>query len=176
MTLRELVFRGRVCAAETPQICPLPAHRQRNEACRRALSREQFDSVRLHVGLGYSAGVAGLASAISLENTSLYSDLQRSEAFMAKGQSISHTGSFGWSVLSGEIVWSNETFRIFECDPVTKPTLVLERTHPADRVFVRQTIERASSERGRLITGLQAALSMRTRCERRHPSSRPIAV
>jgi PAS domain S-box-containing protein len=75
--------------------------------------------------------------------------LRRSETYLAEAQSISQTGSFGWSVLSGEIVWSDETFRIFECDPVTKPTveLVIERTHPADREFVRQTIERASSER-----------------------------
>src|SRR6202043_4169832 len=62
-------------------------------------------------------------AAISLENASLYSDLQRSysdlhrsEAFLAQGQSISHTGSFGWSVLSGEIYWSEETYNIFEYD------------------------------------------------------------
>jgi GAF domain-containing protein len=48
-------------------------------------------------------------AAISLENARLYSDLQRSEAFLAEEQSISHTGSFGWSVLSGEIYWSEET-------------------------------------------------------------------
>ena len=53
-------------------------------------------------------------AAISLENASLYSDLQRSEAFLAQGQSISHTGSFGWNVLSGEIYWSEETYNIFE--------------------------------------------------------------
>src|SRR6202171_3802354 len=72
--------------------------------------------------------------------------LQRSEAYLAEAQRLSHTGSFGWSLLSGEIFWSDETFRIFECNPVTKPTveLMIERTHPADRVFVRQTIERAS--------------------------------
>jgi len=45
-------------------------------------------------------------AAISLENASLYSDLQRSysdlhrsEAFLAQGQSISQTGSIGWNVL-----------------------------------------------------------------------------
>jgi GAF domain-containing protein len=41
-------------------------------------------------------------AAISLENAALYTDLQRSEAFLAQGQRISHTGSFGWSVASGE--------------------------------------------------------------------------
>src|SRR5205807_2652404 len=36
-------------------------------------------------------------AAISLENANLYSDLQRSEDFLAQGQSISHTGSFAWN-------------------------------------------------------------------------------
>src|SRR6202040_115187 len=76
-------------------------------------------------------------AAISLENASLYSDLQRSEAFLAEGQSISHTGSFGWSVLSGEIYWSEETYNIFEHDRAAEPTLefVLSRIHPDDREF-----------------------------------------
>ena len=53
-------------------------------------------------------------AAISLENASLFSDLQRSEAYLAQGQSISHTGSFGWNLSSGEIYWSEETYKIFE--------------------------------------------------------------
>src|SRR6202011_2703089 len=85
-------------------------------------------------------------AAISLENASLYSDLQRSEAFLAQGQSISHTGSFGWSVLSGEIYWSAETYQIFECDRAVTPTLKLafQRIHPDDRDLVQQTLDRAS--------------------------------
>ncbi len=87
-------------------------------------------------------------AAISLENAGLYSDLQRSEAFLAQGQSISHTGSFGWSVSSGEIYWSEETHNIFEHDRAAKPTLefALSRIHPDDRNLVEQTIDRASNE------------------------------
>jgi transcriptional regulator with GAF, ATPase, and Fis domain len=78
-------------------------------------------------------------AAISLENANLYSDLQRSEAYLAQGQSISRTGSFGRGVLSGEIYWSEETYKIFEHDRSVKPTLgsVLERIHPDDRDYVR---------------------------------------
>ncbi|MEA2958826.1 MAG: hypothetical protein QOJ58_4370, partial [Alphaproteobacteria bacterium] len=85
-------------------------------------------------------------AAISLENASLYSDLQRSEAFLAQGQTLSHTGSFGWSVLSGEIYWSEETYKIFEHDRVAKPTLewIMQRIHPDDRDRVQQTRDRAS--------------------------------
>src|SRR5580698_5162707 len=63
--------------------------------------------------------------------------LRRSEAYLAEAQRISHTGSFGWDVSSGEVYWSEETFRIFEYDPANKPTVevILLRTNPEDRVF-----------------------------------------
>jgi len=88
-------------------------------------------------------------AAISLENASLYSDLQRSEAFLAEGQSISHTGSFGWGVLSGEIYWSEETYNIFEHDRAAKPTLewIMQRVHPDDKDLVQQTIDLATKEK-----------------------------
>src|ERR1700746_2926211 len=46
--------------------------------------------------------------------------LQRSEAYLAEAQRLSHTGSFGWRPSTGEIVWSEETFRIFQYYTVTK--------------------------------------------------------
>ncbi len=75
--------------------------------------------------------------------------LRRSEAYLAEAQRLSHTGSFGWTIPSGEIYWSRETFRIFECEPTTKVTLelILQRTHPEDRSTVQQLIERATSEK-----------------------------
>jgi PAS domain S-box-containing protein len=75
--------------------------------------------------------------------------LRQSEMYLAEAQRLSHTGSFGWDVLSGEIYWSDETYRIFGCDGTTKPTadLVMERTHPDDRMLLRQMIDRASIER-----------------------------
>jgi predicted ATPase/signal transduction histidine kinase len=99
---------------------------------------------------GHIAVLELLASqaAISLENARLYSDLLRSETFLAEGQSISSTGSFGWNVPSGEVYWSEETYKIFEHDRAAKPTLasVLRRFHPDDRDLVRQTLDRASRE------------------------------
>jgi PAS domain S-box-containing protein len=75
--------------------------------------------------------------------------LQRSEAYLAEAQRISHTGSFGWDVSSGKILWSEETFRIFEYDPANKPTsqVILLRTHPEDRVFVQETLDQTARDR-----------------------------
>src|SRR3981189_1212018 len=39
--------------------------------------------------------------------------LQRSEAYLAEAQRLTHTGSWGWGPSTGEIIWSEETFRIF---------------------------------------------------------------
>src|SRR5215813_9802852 len=74
--------------------------------------------------------------------------LRRSEALLAEAQTLSQTGSFGWQVATGEVHWSEETFRIFRYDRTTKPTMerALQRVHPDDAALVQQTIERASQE------------------------------
>ena len=72
--------------------------------------------------------------------------LRRSETYLAEAQGLSKTGSFGWRPSTGEIIWSDETFRIFEYDRTMTPTveLILQRIHPEDAPLVKQTIERAS--------------------------------
>jgi PAS domain S-box-containing protein len=74
--------------------------------------------------------------------------LRQSEAYLSEAQQLSHTGSFGWRLSNSEIVWSEETYRIFQYDRTTKPTveLVLQRVHPEDANLVSQTIERASRD------------------------------
>jgi PAS domain S-box-containing protein len=74
---------------------------------------------------------------------------QRGEAYLSEAQKLSHTGSFGWDVPSGAIYWSRETFRIFELDPSAKPTieLIVQRTHPEDRLALQQFMESASRQR-----------------------------
>jgi predicted ATPase/signal transduction histidine kinase/CheY-like chemotaxis protein len=101
-------------------------------------------------------------AAISLENAYLYTDLwqenserrraedalRRSEAYSAEAQNLSHTGSFGWNTHSGEIWWSAETFRIFEFEPGNQPNLAraIQQTHPQDRAFLEQALDRARRE------------------------------
>jgi PAS domain S-box-containing protein len=74
--------------------------------------------------------------------------LRQSEMYLAEAQQLSRTGSFSWDVSSGEILWSEESFRIFGHDQVPSVTvdMVLRRTHPEDRALVQSTIDRASRE------------------------------
>src|SRR4029077_9090436 len=76
--------------------------------------------------------------------------LRRSEAFLAEGQRISHTGSWSWKVSSGEVSWSEEHFRIFGFDPEkTKPSfqLFMETVHSEDRSTIEQNLDRAVREK-----------------------------
>jgi C4-dicarboxylate-specific signal transduction histidine kinase len=77
--------------------------------------------------------------------TAVNEQLRRSQAYLAKAQRLSHTGSFGWKPSTSEFFWSEETFRIFQYDRTTTPTveLVFRRVHPDDAALVKQTIERA---------------------------------
>src|SRR5277367_4036159 len=75
----------------------------------------------------------------------LTQELRRREAYLTEAQRLSHTGSFGWRLDTGEIVWSDETYRIFEYDRSVKPTTdaVVQRVHPEDRIGVKEVINRS---------------------------------
>src|SRR6266478_815312 len=62
-------------------------------------------------------------------------ELQRRWQYLAEAQRLSHAGTFGWKVDSGELVWSDETYRILGFARETNPTLdlVFKRVHPEDR-------------------------------------------
>jgi len=111
---------------------------------------ETFGAMVLVLMMGGAIG--WLLHRLLLSEARANESLGRSEAYLTEAQRLSLTGSFGWNVSSGEIYWSQETFRIFEYDPATKLTLelVLQRTHPEDRALARQVIDRASQERKEL--------------------------
>jgi PAS domain S-box-containing protein len=94
-------------------------------------------------------GIVGNAIDLT-EHELLTQELRRREAYLAEAQRLSHTGSFGWKPGSGENVWSDETYRIFEYDPAEKITLdmIMERVHPEDRNLVFEIVERASTSGG----------------------------
>jgi PAS domain S-box-containing protein len=84
--------------------------------------------------------------AAMVEQKRIEAALLHSEMYLTEAQRLSGTGSFGWNIASGEIVWSEQTFRIFGYDRTMRPTLelIVQRTHPEDRAAVQQIIDRAS--------------------------------
>jgi PAS domain S-box-containing protein len=88
-----------------------------------------------------------VGTAIDLtEHELLTQELHLREVYLAEAQRLSHTGSFGWKTYNGEIIWSDETYRIFEYDRCERPTLdmVLQRVDPQDRFLLQEVIERVS--------------------------------
>jgi len=74
--------------------------------------------------------------------------LQRSEAYLAEAQRLSHTGSFGWRPSTGEILWSEKPFESSNTtDRRNRPSKVssngsIRTTQPV----VTETVERASQD------------------------------
>ncbi len=99
-------------------------------------------------------------AAIAIERDHTEAALRQSEAYLAQAQQLSRTGSFGWNLASGRIIWSNETFCILGYNRQIEPTLerLFDRVHPEDLAHVRWTIDQAMRDR----TGfdLQHRLSM----------------
>lgn len=71
--------------------------------------------------------------------------LQRNEAFLAKAQRLSSTGSFWWRVATDETIWSEEIYRIFEVDQSAPLTieLIADRYHPEDIPLLEEVRTRA---------------------------------
>jgi PAS domain S-box-containing protein len=71
--------------------------------------------------------------------------LERSEAFLSDAQRLSRTGSIAMSLPTGDMWWSEETYRIFGFPDDVMPCmdLILARTHPDDVMLVRRAHEHA---------------------------------
>jgi two-component system sensor histidine kinase UhpB len=62
--------------------------------------------------------------------------LRRSQEQLAEAQSLAHIGSFDWDLLTDEVVWSAEQYRVFGVAPADASLhsdFVLDRVHPEDR-------------------------------------------
>jgi PAS domain S-box-containing protein len=78
--------------------------------------------------------------------------LGTSESFLSRAQSLSHTGSFGWNVSTGEVFWSEETYKITGYPLEVRPSLqlVFDRIAPDDRAKVQEAMTLASQSGGDL--------------------------
>jgi PAS domain S-box-containing protein len=76
--------------------------------------------------------------------------LRLSEAHLAAGERLTHTGSWSWNVATGELFWSQETYRIFGFDPAKDSASIrdtfLARIHPEDRAIVEAGLQNPSAQ------------------------------
>lgn len=88
---------------------------------------------------------------VAIQRTLAQEKLQRSEAYLAEAQKLTHTGSWAWDVRNQKVLYcSDEMFRIFGLDPLqTLPTRknFRQRLHPEDRDRVDKRFERSLRER-----------------------------
>jgi PAS domain S-box-containing protein len=77
--------------------------------------------------------------------------LQRSEAYLAEAQRLTHTGSWAWGLAGRDALHlSEEWYRIYGFDPENGPPTLeehLQRTHPEDRARLRGALDRAIAEK-----------------------------
>jgi PAS domain S-box-containing protein len=77
--------------------------------------------------------------------------LQRSEAYLAEAQRLTHTGSWAWRVAGKDAVHlSEEWYRIYGFDPENGPPALeerLQRIHPEDRARWQGALDRAIAEK-----------------------------
>ena len=87
--------------------------------------------------------VLAAQAAISLENARLYSELRRSDLYLAEAQRLTKTGSYGWPIDGSSITWSDEARRIYGFEPGTKQTTVdvQQLMDPEDRLSSERQVK-----------------------------------
>ena len=79
-------------------------------------------------------------------------ELRRSEAFLAQAQRVTSTGSLWFKVATGEIIWSDESYRVMDYPRSITPSVerIMDRVHPDDRALVAETVDRMVRERSNM--------------------------
>jgi len=128
---------------------------QRGERVNAELTHQRKDGSRLAVSFvaapvqveGNTPEIYGIYRDIT-ERKRAEEALRRSEAYLSEGQRLSHTGSWARCVTSGEVYFSQESYRIFGFEPDSKVTLdkILGRIHPDDRLAAHETIQKSIAD------------------------------
>jgi PAS domain S-box-containing protein len=106
-------------------------------------------ALRGHLAEQLTSGVATLRASDDRKRAQV--DLRRSEAYLAEGQRLSHTGSWALDVVRREhIHWSQECGRMFGLDPEADPPsfqALRDRIHPEDSPRFDEELGRAIREK-----------------------------
>ncbi|OAI14380.1 hypothetical protein A1359_11205 [Methylomonas lenta] len=82
----------------------------------------------------------------SLRRIKVMLKLQRSEASLAAAQHIAHMGNWDWNIVTDELIWSDEIYRIFGLQPQQFDATYqafLDVVHPDDRAYVISEVNKA---------------------------------
>ncbi|MBM4227297.1 MAG: PAS domain S-box protein [Gammaproteobacteria bacterium] len=97
---------------------------------------------------GQVIGVLGIGRDISAKRL-IEEALRQSEARLAAAQRIAHLGSWEWNLKTNEVVWSEESYRIYGVDPATfipNYIYIEQHIHPADIARVRAVLRKAARQ------------------------------
>ena len=88
---------------------------------------------------------------VAIEGKVTYDQLQRSEAYLAESQRLTHTGSWAIEPINREFLyWSDEMFRILDFDPQhgkASRQQMWQLIHPEDRDRVKELSDRTVREK-----------------------------
>src|SRR5258708_27610629 len=111
-----------------------------------------FQNARLRHELDAKVAELGQArNELEMKVSERAADLQRSEAYLAEAQKLTHVGSWAWNVRTDALFWSQEIFRMYDYDPQKNaPTWpqFLERVHPQDRPQIEQRAKMEITQKG----------------------------
>lgn len=103
----------------------------------------QTRKIGLYNDLGQPTHLLG----VSLDITALKqteASLQDSKDRLSEAERIAHLGSWEWNMLTGELIWSEETYRIFGCAPgKDQPSydLFISMLPAEDKIIIQQGID-----------------------------------
>lgn len=113
-------------------------------------------------------------AAIVYKNTSLYETLKHNQDNLNKAQEIAHMGSWEFNNQTQKIIWSAETYRIYQLEPFSieiDSEWFFSHLHPEDIDYINEAVEKAlSGERHydvthRIITAKNEIKTVRQRAE-----------
>ena len=94
--------------------------------------------------------IFAVRASAELERKLVEDSLQKSEASLTNEQKIAHLGNWEWNIITNELRWSDEIYRIFGLTPQSFSATYeafLNSVHPDDREFVKKSVNDALYER-----------------------------